>query len=139
MDFHCRLEPVAAAGGGDAEVERGVAGVAALIDQVLGRFLLRADLDELLVGLMVFAEMGAKPALTLVNLQHGRLLFSAAEDVAAPRNKPAISRSTSMYITRVRSQIRCHCGRRLGINCSIPGFPKAAPSRAELLVHSEGR
>ena len=66
-----RLEPAAAAVGGDDEVQGGVLRVAALFDEILRRLLARADLDELLLVLgLVFAEVGAEPALAVVYLEH---------------------------------------------------------------------
>jgi hypothetical protein len=52
-------------------VKGGVGGVAALVGEVLRRFLARPDLDDLLLSRMVFTEVGAQPALTVVKLQHG--------------------------------------------------------------------
>lgn len=44
---------------------------ATLLDQVLGRFVPGANLDQLLGGSMCLAEMCAEAALPLVNLKHG--------------------------------------------------------------------
>src|SRR4051812_25001919 len=65
-----RLEPGAAADRRHHQVQRRVLRVAALVHQVLGRFMLRADLHELRRWLVVFAEVGAQAALTIVYMQH---------------------------------------------------------------------
>ena len=70
VDLERRLEAVAAADGGDLEVQRRVAGVPALVDHVVGRLLLRPHLHELLVVGVVLAEMAAQAALAFVNLHH---------------------------------------------------------------------
>jgi hypothetical protein len=54
-----RLEPVAPADGGDLEIEVGVLGVAAVLDEILRRGLLDADLVEGLPVAGVLAEMRA--------------------------------------------------------------------------------
>jgi hypothetical protein len=66
MDLHRRLEPVAAAHRRDAQVQRRVAGVSALVHDVFRRFLLEPDLDELLAVGVVFAVMSAQSALAFV-------------------------------------------------------------------------
>jgi hypothetical protein len=66
MDLHRRLETVAAADRGDAQVQRRVARVAALVHDVLGRLVLEADLDELLAVGVVFAVVRAQAALAFV-------------------------------------------------------------------------
>jgi hypothetical protein len=70
-----RLKPAAPADRGDHEVELRVHRVAAFLDEVFWRLFAGADLDQplLLVG-VAFAEMGAKPALSVVNLEHLFLL-----------------------------------------------------------------
>ena len=65
---------VAAADGGDAEVEVGVLGVAALVDEVFGGEVLAVDLDDLLIGRVVFTEVSAESALAVVNSEHRDLL-----------------------------------------------------------------
>jgi hypothetical protein len=87
MDLHRRLEPVAAAVGGDAQVERSVAGVAALVHHFLRRFLAQADLDEALVGGVVLAEVAAQAALSFVNMQHDVLLFMGRAGRAMPAGR----------------------------------------------------
>jgi hypothetical protein len=52
-------------------VERRVARVAAIVHVALGRLLPRADLEELGRLPVVLAEVGAEPALAVVNWLHG--------------------------------------------------------------------
>jgi hypothetical protein len=66
MDLHCRLESVTAADRRHAQVQRGVARVAAVIDDVFRRLVLESDLYELLAVGVVFAVMGAEAALAFV-------------------------------------------------------------------------
>src|SRR4051794_16689234 len=99
MHLHRRFEPVAAADGRDLQVERSVAWMAALLDQVVGGLALRADLHELLVVVVVLPEVAAQAALSVVNgHQHG-LLLSAPEE----RTKQSACRG---------SQIPCETGSR---------------------------
>jgi hypothetical protein len=65
------LEALAAADRRDHQVQRGVPGVAAFLDQVLGRLAADPDLDKpgLLLGL-VLAEVEAQTALAVVDLLH---------------------------------------------------------------------
>jgi len=44
--------------------------VPAVVDEHLGRLVLPADLQNLLIGLVRLAEVGTQPALPLVNLLH---------------------------------------------------------------------
>jgi hypothetical protein len=74
-----RLKPLAAADRGNHQVERRVVRVAALLDEVFGRVVGDADLDESLVLLVVFAEVSAKAALAVVYVKHFLLLSSDAE------------------------------------------------------------
>jgi predicted NBD/HSP70 family sugar kinase len=69
------LEAVAAADRGDPKVECGVARVAALVEQGLGRLVLLADLQQLLIGGVLLTEVSAEPALTVLNLLHPNLLI----------------------------------------------------------------
>jgi hypothetical protein len=64
----CGFEAVAAAGGGDLQVEGGVFGVGAVVEHGFGGFALGADFDEFGVGGMFFAEVGTEAALTVVKL-----------------------------------------------------------------------
>jgi hypothetical protein len=44
--------------------------VSTLVRQILRRHVLRSDLHELLRRLVIFTEVSAQAALTIVNLQH---------------------------------------------------------------------
>jgi hypothetical protein len=93
-----RLEPVAPADGGDDEVQGGVLRVAALFDEVLRGLLRDADLNELLLGRVVLAEVGAQSALSVVNLEHDVALLSSCVlpliSPAAPRERITVHRRT---------------------------------------------
>jgi hypothetical protein len=64
------FEPVAAADGGDHQVQRGVLGVPAFFDQIFGGLVRGSDLDELRFWGVVFAEVGANATLSLVYVLH---------------------------------------------------------------------
>jgi hypothetical protein len=61
-------------------VERLVLRVATLLDEVLGRFVLAPDLDQLVsgVGQVMLAEVGAQPTLPFLHLDHGVAPFRTA-------------------------------------------------------------
>jgi hypothetical protein len=69
-----RHETVAAARGGDFQVQRGVLRVAALVDHRLRGLPLGANLNEFALGAVMLAKVLAKTALTFVNLKHDKLL-----------------------------------------------------------------
>jgi hypothetical protein len=64
------VEAFAATDGRDLEVQRGVAGVAALVHQLLGPFARHAYLDQLLVTTMRFSKVAAESALSLFDFLH---------------------------------------------------------------------
>lgn len=70
------FEAGAAADGGDFQVERGVGGEAAGLNEVVRSFVLEANLDQLRLVRGVLAEVGAKAALTFLYLQHVVVLSS---------------------------------------------------------------
>lgn len=70
VEFGRSREAGAAAVRRDLEVEGCVGRKTTLLDQVLGRFVPGANLDQLLGGSMCLAEMCAEAALPLVNLKH---------------------------------------------------------------------
>jgi hypothetical protein len=61
-------EAIAAADGGDFEVEGGVFRVGTFVDEGFGGGVLGADLEEFFFVGVGFAEMGAETALTVVDL-----------------------------------------------------------------------
>jgi hypothetical protein len=63
-----QLEGVAAAGGGYLQVQRCVLGMGAIVEQGLGSLAGGADLDQLGITRMLFAEMGTESALAVVEL-----------------------------------------------------------------------
>jgi hypothetical protein len=65
-----RLEAVAAADRGDHQVQRGVLGVAALVDEIRRGLVADADLDEVLSLRVVLAEVQAQSALAFVKVHH---------------------------------------------------------------------
>src|SRR5688500_8235976 len=67
---HGRLEAVTPADRGHLEMKRCVPRVAAVVDQGFRRLMLAANDRELLGPRMGLAEVGAQPALSVVNLQH---------------------------------------------------------------------
>jgi hypothetical protein len=70
------FEAVAPADRGDHQVQRGVAGVIAFVDQVLRRLLTDPNLHELLrVGVML-AEVGTQSTLSFMYRKHKPLLSS---------------------------------------------------------------
>jgi len=78
-----RFEARAAADRGDHQVQGGVLGVAALVDEFFAGGFGGADLDELPAVLeIVLAEVSAKAALTVVNHLHDGLL-SGGKDISA--------------------------------------------------------
>jgi hypothetical protein len=96
-----RLEADAAADGGDHQVQWPMLRVTVLVDEVLRRLVVAADLDKLLlrVGWVVFAEVETEAALSLLNFDHGFLLGPCA-----PRRViPALLRAWLLS-----QQSRCH-------------------------------
>jgi hypothetical protein len=78
---HRRRETGAAADGGNHQVQSSIIRVAAVLHEVLGGLLARADVHELLAVVLVgvvFAEVGTQPALSVVNLQHGEAPFASS-------------------------------------------------------------
>lgn len=71
IEFGRSREAGAAAVRRDLEIEGCVGWKATLLDQVLGRFVLGADLNQLLRGSMCLTEMCAEAAVSLMNLKHG--------------------------------------------------------------------
>jgi hypothetical protein len=87
-------------------MKRRVTRVAAFVDQCLGRFLGHADLHEPLVRGVAFTKMGAQPALSVVNVLHGR--FSGRLVVPPFTGK----RDTVRWTNSPRDQRCCGVGRR---------------------------
>ena len=68
-----RREAVAAAQGGNFEVEWGVFGVAAFIDQTVRSLMRSKDGHELFILLMSFTEVGTESTLSVMNRRHNDL------------------------------------------------------------------
>ncbi len=102
-----RLEADAAADGGDHQMQWLMLRVTALVDEVLRRLVVAADLDELLlrVGWVVFAEVKTEAALPL--LDHGFLL-----GLGAPRRViPALLRARGFCRSNLSAMISARHGR----------------------------
>lgn len=65
-----RRETVAAADGRDLEVEWRVARVPAVVHEIFGRLLVRADLHESFVVAVRLPEVGAQATLSFMNFLH---------------------------------------------------------------------
>lgn len=70
LHHHRALEPVAATDGRNLEMQRRVPRVTALVHEHLRRFVLAANVDQLLRTRMRLTEMDAEPALPVLNLLH---------------------------------------------------------------------
>lgn len=83
MDFRSGLEAVTAADGRDAQVQAGVLRMTADVDYIFGRFALHADLNELPRIGVVFTEVNAQSALSVIDVFHPLSpLLVAREDYA---------------------------------------------------------
>jgi len=65
-----RLESIAAADRGDFQMKARMPGMAAVVDEILLRFLGGSNLRKNSVGRVIFSKMGAQTTLTFMHLQH---------------------------------------------------------------------
>ena len=68
-----RFESVAPADGTDAEVQGGMFRVAAFVDHRFRGFVLFSDLNQLMLARVVLSKVGAKTALSFLDVLHGLL------------------------------------------------------------------
>src|SRR4051812_14149063 len=92
-----RLEAVASADRRDLQMERRMTRVSALVDEILGSIMADPDLNQLLTIGMRLPEVGAEPALPVLDLLHCNLrdVF-----VGTPADRIAFARSMPLSQTR---------------------------------------